>query len=74
LREFAEETGILISADGPVPVPAVRDVGYYQWLEEHALAAAEDDLVLVSRWVTPEFAQRRFDTRFYVVPAPTLPK
>lgn len=73
LREFAEETGILLAADGPVKAPPVKDAGYYQWLEAHALAMAEDDLVLVSRWVTPEPAPRRFDTRFYVVACPNPP-
>jgi 8-oxo-dGTP pyrophosphatase MutT (NUDIX family) len=67
LREFAEETGILISDRGPVRAPQVREDGYYRWLADQEVSPGVDDLVLVSRWVTPEAAPRRFDTRFYVV-------
>jgi 8-oxo-dGTP pyrophosphatase MutT (NUDIX family) len=67
LREFAEETGILITEQGPVRAPRVRDRDYYRWLESLEASPGIDDLVLVSRWVTPEAAPRRFDTRFYVV-------
>ena len=67
LREFAEETGILITEEGPLRAPRVRDGDYYRWLESLETSPGVDDLVLVSRWVTPEAAPRRFDTRFYVV-------
>ena len=66
LREFAEETGILITPSGTVTVPGVRDRAYYGWLDEHGHQPDIDGLVLVSRWVTPEIAPRRFDARFYV--------
>lgn len=65
VRELAEETGILITDDGPVAVPQVKDGEFYEWVR--SIEAATDQLVLVSRWVTPEHAPRRFDTRFYVV-------
>lgn len=67
LREFAEETGILITEGGPVRAPRLRDGDYYRWLDDQGFSPGVDDLVLVSRWVTPEAAPRRFDTRFYVV-------
>lgn len=67
LREFAEETGILLTTSGPVRAPRARDRDFYEWLATHGSAVAVDDLVLVSRWVTPEMAPRRFDTRFYVI-------
>jgi endoribonuclease LACTB2 len=67
LREFAEETGILITEEGAVRAPAVRDGAYYDWLRDQGVVPGVDRLTLVSRWVTPEFAPRRFDTRFYVV-------
>jgi 8-oxo-dGTP pyrophosphatase MutT (NUDIX family) len=67
LREFAEETGILITIDGPIRAPRLRDGDYYHWLDDQELSPWIDGLVLVSRWVTPEAAPRRFDTRFYVV-------
>jgi 8-oxo-dGTP pyrophosphatase MutT (NUDIX family) len=73
LREFAEETGILITVEGTVRAPAARDGAYYEWLTAHAVAPGVDRLTLVSRWVTPEFAPRRFDTRFYVVPCHDAP-
>jgi 8-oxo-dGTP pyrophosphatase MutT (NUDIX family) len=66
IREFAEETGILLTKKGPVRAPRVRDDDYYRWLDEQDISPGDDDLVLVSRWVTPEAAPRRFDTRFYV--------
>lgn len=66
LREFAEETGILITPTGTEKVPGVRDHAYYEWLDAHGHEPNVDGLVLVSRWVTPEIAPRRFDTRFYV--------
>jgi 8-oxo-dGTP pyrophosphatase MutT (NUDIX family) len=55
IRELAEETGILLTSEGAM---AARSVDGRQ--------TASSSLVLVSRWVTPEFAQRRYDTRFYL--------
>lgn len=67
VREFAEETGILLSNRGPIASPGVKGADYYDWWAEHPESPAVDDLILVSRWVTPEAAPRRFDTRFYLV-------
>lgn len=67
VRELAEETGILLTATGPVPAPEVREGDFHRFLAETGVVSAVDDLVLVSRWVTPEMAPRRFDTRFYAV-------
>lgn len=67
LREFAEETGILITADGAIAVPEVKDAAFYEWLSTGGVTPGVDRLVLVSRWVTPDSAPRRFDARFYVV-------
>lgn len=63
IRELAEETGIVLTPEGAV---AGRSV------EGRATAASL--LVLVSRWVTPEFAPRRFDTRFYLASCDTAPE
>ncbi len=67
LREFAEEAGILITSNGVTPAPGLRDAAFYEWLDIQGVSPGIDRLVLVSRWVTPDFAPRRFDTRFYVV-------
>lgn len=74
LREFAEETGIVLTDAGPVSAPGLRGPDYYRWLDDEGVSAGEDELVLVSRWVTPELAPRRFDTWFYVASCPDPPE
>ena len=74
LRDFAEETGILLSSSGPIRAPGLRDRAFYDWLEADTVTSGVNDLVLVSRWVTSELAPRRFDTRFYVVGCDDAPE
>jgi len=64
IRELAEETGILLTPDGVMPVPDVKGLAFYDWLGGRETGDAR--LVLVSRWVTPEYSPRRYDTRFYL--------
>jgi 8-oxo-dGTP pyrophosphatase MutT (NUDIX family) len=74
LREFAEETGILITKDGARRAPPMRDRDFYRWIEDEGVTPGLDRLTLVSRWVTPEAAPRRFDTRFYVATLDDAPE
>lgn len=67
LRELAEETGILLTTEGAISAPRLKDAELYTWMDEMGHRAAVDDLTMVSRWVTPTGAPRRFDTRFYLV-------
>jgi 8-oxo-dGTP pyrophosphatase MutT (NUDIX family) len=66
LRELAEETGIALTRHGPIPAP---EGGGEPTLEAMRATGVELDsggLTLVSRWVTPEYAPKRYDTRFYL--------
>lgn len=74
LRELAEETGIAITTSGVVASPGLKGEDFYRWIADRGETAATGDLVLVSRWVTPEFAPRRFDTRFYLVGCEKTPE
>ncbi len=83
VRECFEEAGVLLArdaggafvADGHPALGARHDIhdGTAELLElcrRHGLAPALDELVWVAHWITPIGEQRRFDTRFYLVPAP----
>ncbi len=84
IRECYEEAGVLLAVDdaGAMvtdghPALAHRQAVYDGAVDlralcaEHHLRPAVDDLVWVSRWITPVGeASRRFDTRFFIAVAP----
>jgi 8-oxo-dGTP pyrophosphatase MutT (NUDIX family) len=67
LRELAEETGLAALAGGVTGVPDDLPTGLYGWLDEGGHVLDTGSLVMVSRWVTPEHAPYRYDTRFFLV-------
>jgi glyoxylase-like metal-dependent hydrolase (beta-lactamase superfamily II)/8-oxo-dGTP pyrophosphatase MutT (NUDIX family) len=83
VRECFEEAGILLAHgdDGkPVdtghPVHQERealfqgDVGFAELCRKHGLTIPLDQLAYLGHWTTPPGPPRRFDTRFFVTPAP----
>lgn len=74
LRELAEETGILITESGTRPAPTGKGTVFYEEIRELDVEPATTALTLVSRWVTPEPAPRRFDTRFYLASCDESPR
>ncbi|MDQ4005877.1 MAG: NUDIX hydrolase [Actinomycetota bacterium] len=65
LRELYEETGILLTAEGPVAhQPGLRLDGLeFRPLERRSMPE-------VAHWIAPEFLEVRFDARFFAVAAP----
>ena len=84
IRECFEEAGVLLAldrdglhvADGHPALDARQGVydgtvDLVQLCTEHGLEPAVDELAFVAHWITPAGeTARRFDTRFYVAPAP----
>jgi 8-oxo-dGTP pyrophosphatase MutT (NUDIX family) len=70
LRELCEETGLLATGGGLVTGPGgIEGPDLLRWLAGKGSALDTGALTMVSRWVTPEDAAQRFDTRFYLLPA-----
>nr|MDT0660268.1 NUDIX hydrolase [Micromonospora sp. DSM 115978] len=84
-REVFEEAGVLLAGPGPDTVVGdvsddgweadrralvAREVGFAELLQARGLTLRSDLLLPWSRWVTPEFEPRRFDTYFFVALLP----
>ena len=78
IRETLEETAVPVAID-PVPPPdlaramqsaMVADADFAGLLGDAGLSLAADALVPFARWVPKFHAARRFDTLFFVAPAP----
>ncbi len=85
IRETFEETGILLAGpdasslvedvSGPEWMKAresiaVQDTTFASLLERRGLALRTDLLKPLSHWLSPDFAHRRFDTRYFAAAAP----
>jgi 8-oxo-dGTP pyrophosphatase MutT (NUDIX family) len=86
VREVFEESGVLLAGKDPTSVVGdvsgddweaarvaliERRVGFAELLAERGLVPRTDLLAPWSRWVTPEFEPRRYDTYFFVAVLPT---
>jgi 8-oxo-dGTP pyrophosphatase MutT (NUDIX family) len=84
-REVFEEAGVLLAGPRPGTVVGdvsdpgwetarqdlvARRAGFADLLRERRLALRSDLLVPWSRWITPEFEPRRFDTYFFLARLP----
>ena len=74
MRELGEEAGFVLTDKGSVTVPDVKDNEYYAHLAQNDIQPALHSLVLISRWVTPAGAPRRFDTWFYLATCDPRPE
>ena len=83
VRECFEESGVLVAVDkqgnpisGDHPAHADRrsvfdgDLSLASLCKKHGLALPLDRLAYLGHWITPPGPPRRFDTRFFVTPAP----
>lgn len=63
-REVYEETGLM--ASGAAPAPGVAAGSFLDVVREGGWRLDLGALVPLARWITPDFARTRFDTRFYL--------
>jgi 8-oxo-dGTP pyrophosphatase MutT (NUDIX family) len=85
VREVFEESGVLLAGPGPSTVVGdvsgpsweadrlaliAHEVGFADLLAARGLVLRGDLLTAWSRWITPEFEPRRFDTYFFLARLP----
>ena len=85
VREVFEESGVLLAGHDAASVIADvsgpdwesarldlidRKLGFAEFLADRGLVLRSDLLTPWSRWITPEFEPRRFDTYFFVAALP----
>ncbi|WP_203937649.1 NUDIX hydrolase [Spirilliplanes yamanashiensis] len=76
VRELFEETGVLLAAGGEQASEAdraalvARETTLAEVLARRGATVRDDLLTPWSRWITPEFEPRRFDTWFFVAALP----
>lgn len=73
VRETFEETAVLLAEGGEGILPPRDDVSGRAFLDvvrEHGLRLKLDAIAPFAHWITPETAQKRFDTHFYLTKAP----
>jgi len=85
VREVFEESGVLLAGPDPETVVGdvsgpdweaarvaliAREVGFAELLARERLVLRSDLLVPWSRWITPVFERRRFDTYFFLAALP----
>lgn len=77
LRELFEETGVLPGEEKPsASLAAARrkllegETAWPELVQSHHLSLDVDSLVFAGRWLTPPFAPRRFDNRFFLLEWP----
>jgi 8-oxo-dGTP pyrophosphatase MutT (NUDIX family) len=74
LRETFEETGVLLA--GPDPAERERQalvsraLAFSDLLIQRRLLLRADLIAPWTHWITPEFEERRYDTRFFVAAMP----
>lgn len=68
IRETFEECGVLLATPKNAAVSAKSSFG--EILATHDWEAALGRLTPFAHWITPPILPKRFDTRFYIVPAP----
>ncbi|KUN95282.1 NUDIX hydrolase [Streptomyces caeruleatus] len=85
VRETYEEAGVLLAGPTPDSVVGdttgedwetdraalvTRDLSFAEFLDRRGLALRSDLLGAWTRWITPEFEPRRYDTWFFVAALP----
>lgn len=68
IRETFEECGLLLADPEPPAVP--RDTAFAALCRDGGLTLATGRLVRFAHWITPPHLPKRFDTHFYLAPAP----
>jgi 8-oxo-dGTP pyrophosphatase MutT (NUDIX family) len=85
VRETYEEAGVLLAGETPESVVGdttgagweadraalvARDLSFAEFLDRRGLVLRSDLLGAWTRWITPEFEARRYDTWFFVAALP----